>query len=549
MATLGVTSVTSITSATAASAPTQLVRKQEFDAALSSTASGVHTHPSTQITDFTEAAQDAVAGAFTDTQSVALVYDDGANQISGNVRLKAGGNIAVGPDGLYASGLAPYGYIPSGIHSPVTLTPSNSLDWSIDVNQVHSAEVRLRPNPGLNITPSGLSCDFGGSHFQVPYGDHTHSGLHNKVTVQNSATVALSIPNGDQLIQADVRLHPSPAPGGALIKNDSQGIYAYVGPSGVAAYAHTHAVATSAADGFMSAADKVKLDQYGPLLQLNGPVLYHRPDFLIQGDYVGGKKRWNQRMRVTHANVTARAPLMAMTLSLEVNGVLTGDNLTLPAGLAPSESSGTVTLGATYIETMEYARWYCSSGVPAASGVENAAALVNVEMNVEPALTAPPTVRLNAGGSATGSWSADAYYDAGSPGNVGNAIDVTAVTDPAPQAVYQAWRAKYSDAYPITWTIPGLGKGVDYNVRLHFSENYHNNPGDQVMKLEVLGATTQTLASYDIRSTAGAKFKADIRAFTLRADTAGRIRVRITPLAGTGGLYNCSLNGIEILPV
>ncbi|MEW6282450.1 MAG: tail fiber domain-containing protein, partial [Candidatus Eremiobacterota bacterium] len=48
--------------------------------------SPAHTHPSSQITDFAEAAQDAVGGMLTDTATIDFIYDDTAGTIAADVK-------------------------------------------------------------------------------------------------------------------------------------------------------------------------------------------------------------------------------------------------------------------------------------------------------------------------------------------------------------------------------------------------------------------------------------------------------------------------------
>lgn len=48
-------------------------------------ATAVHTHVASDITDFNEAAQDAIGGAFLDTATIDLTYNDGTNQFSADV--------------------------------------------------------------------------------------------------------------------------------------------------------------------------------------------------------------------------------------------------------------------------------------------------------------------------------------------------------------------------------------------------------------------------------------------------------------------------------
>lgn len=58
------------------------------------------TQLSTTISDFDEAAQDAVGGILTDTNSVDMTYDDGNNQIKADVKVVAAGGIEIQATGI-----------------------------------------------------------------------------------------------------------------------------------------------------------------------------------------------------------------------------------------------------------------------------------------------------------------------------------------------------------------------------------------------------------------------------------------------------------------
>ncbi|MEI8045347.1 MAG: discoidin domain-containing protein, partial [Verrucomicrobiota bacterium] len=68
---------------------------------------------------------------------------------------------------------------------------------------------------------------------------------------------------------------------------------------------------------------------------------------------------------------------------------------------------------------------------------------------------------INCGGGAVGWFGADAYVSGGSTWSSGNAIDTSAVTNPAPASVYQSQR--YGN---FTYTIPNLLTNGSYTVRL-----------------------------------------------------------------------------------
>src|SRR5205085_16309 len=85
-----------------------------------------------------------------------------------------------------------------------------------------------------------------------------------------------------------------------------------------------------------------------------------------------------------------------------------------------------------------------------------------------------PLTRIDSAGTANGGWVADVDFTGGRNGQPGTAaIDVTGVTNPAPQSVYQTTRIG-----SFTYTVPGY-TGT-HSVRLHFCETYWPVPPDTV---------------------------------------------------------------------
>jgi uncharacterized protein YjbJ (UPF0337 family) len=78
----GMIADTSSINLTYTDATPELKAEAIFGTSAGTVAEGNHTHTSAGITDFTEAAQDAVGGALLDTSSIDLTYNDGSNQIS-----------------------------------------------------------------------------------------------------------------------------------------------------------------------------------------------------------------------------------------------------------------------------------------------------------------------------------------------------------------------------------------------------------------------------------------------------------------------------------
>src|SRR5258706_6954678 len=95
----------------------------------------------------------------------------------------------------------------------------------------------------------------------------------------------------------------------------------------------------------------------------------------------------------------------------------------------------------------------------------------------------------------------DIGYSAGASNAYPNAIDVSGVTNPAPQGVYRTERWA-----PTTYSIPNLAPGAAYTVRLHFAETAFASAGQRAFNVAING--TAVLTNYDIFADAGAEFKA-----------------------------------------
>ena len=87
-------------------------------------------------------------------------------------------------------------------------------------------------------------------------------------------------------------------------------------------------------------------------------------------------------------------------------------------------------------------------------------------------------------------------------------INVSNVTNPAPQAVYQ--HERYG---PMTYTFGGLTPGVAYKVRLHWAEIYFNAANSRKFNVTING--TQVLTNFDIFAASGGMNIATIREYTV----------------------------------
>ena len=153
-------------------------------------------------------------------------------------------------------------------------------------------------------------------------------------------------------------------------------------------------------------------------------------------------------------------------------------------------------------------------------------------------ISATPTAltqgAINCGGSAVGSFIADAYFDSGTAFSTATAVTTNGLIAPAPTSVYQSQR--YG---ALTYTIPALVPNASYKLRLHFAEVYWTAAGQRVFNVSVNGAVA--LPNFDIFAAAGANFKGVIRECYAVADSQGRITIQLVTVTD-----NAAINGIEM---
>jgi hypothetical protein len=144
------------------------------------------------------------------------------------------------------------------------------------------------------------------------------------------------------------------------------------------------------------------------------------------------------------------------------------------------------------------------------------------------------SVQINCGGPAVASFIADADFAGGGTINHANTIDLSAVANPAPMAVYQTGRTGN-----FTYTISGFNPGSSHTVRLHFAETFFSAAGSRTFNVSING--TQVLTNFDIFAVTGARNKALIEQFTENASSTGDYVIAFT------SVINQSLvSGIEI---
>jgi hypothetical protein len=166
------------------------------------------------------------------------------------------------------------------------------------------------------------------------------------------------------------------------------------------------------------------------------------------------------------------------------------------------------------------------------------ALLPSSKVHAAAAAAGTDVVALNSGGSASGSFAADANFVAGGSWTYKSTstIDTGGVTNPAPQAVYQAER----EGANISYTIPGLTAGTTYTVRLSFAELWWTAAGQRVFNVSI--NNTRVLSNFDIFATAGTRNKAITESFSATASSTGTIAIALTAVTN-----NAALNALEIV--
>jgi hypothetical protein len=150
-------------------------------------------------------------------------------------------------------------------------------------------------------------------------------------------------------------------------------------------------------------------------------------------------------------------------------------------------------------------------------------------------------IEINSGGGNASPFVADTGYSGGQTASTTAAIDVSGLSYPAPQAVYQSWRTGVKKAANFSYALGGLAAGSAYSLRLHFAENSLARSGARKFDVTVNGA--KVLSAFDIYANAGGKNKALIKTFNTTANGSGQIVVSFTAVTAAQPPI---VNGIEI---
>ncbi len=241
-------------------------------------------------------------------------------------------------------------------------------------------------------------------------------------------------------------------------------------------------------------------------------------------------------------SVTASFRMQTYTLTVAKagagSGLVTGAGIDCGTTCSASFTGGTiVTLSASASSGSTFDGW---SGACSASATASCVVTMNSAQSVTATFTSIPvgvTVAVNAGGAATGSFLADAYFSGGSTYSTTNTIDTSLLTGTAPpQAVLQTER--YGE---FTYTVPGFTAGSAALVTLYFSESYWTAAGQRTFNVAVNGATV--LTAFDIFASAGGANRAIARTFDATVNGSGQVVIAFTR---GGGPDNPKVTGISV---
>ena len=153
------------------------------------------------------------------------------------------------------------------------------------------------------------------------------------------------------------------------------------------------------------------------------------------------------------------------------------------------------------------------------------------------ASVARPIYAVASGSSSGAQWfTADSCYSGGYTYSTGSPIDVSQVSRPAPQQVYQVERfGNY------TYTFTSLKVSSPYKIRLHFAEIYWFSAGQRIFNVIING--TQVLSNFDIFQAAGGSNIALVKEYTMLSDSSGTITIQMVTIKD-----NAKTSGVEITP-
>jgi uncharacterized repeat protein (TIGR02543 family) len=332
--------------------------------------------------------------------------------------------------------------------------------------------------PVTTPPPGGVSINAGGSATGSFTADQYYSG---GSTYTNTATIDMS----------QITTNPPPA---AIFNTERYGAMTYTIPNLTAGSAQT--VTLYFAETYVTAAGQRLFN-----VSINGTAALSNFDIYASA---GGANRAIARSFNTTANASGQVVIqfIAGTQSPKVNGITVAGGGPPPTTPPPTTPPVTTPPPTTPPPT------------------------------TPPVTTPPPSaVSINAGGSATGSFTADQYFSGGSTYTNSNTIDTSQVGS-VPAAVFQSER--YG---AMTYTIPN--RSGAQTVTLYFAETYVTAAGQRVFNVSINGAAV--LSNFDIYASAGGQNRAIARPFTTTANASGQVVIQFTAVT-----ENPKINGITV---
>lgn len=496
-----------------------MVRKGEHDTALAGKAAASHTHASTAITDWASAVHATVDAWLTDSWSIG--WSGGV----ASVNLKDGGHLSEDAGGVFINVASLAAALPAAAndHVAATVLSSDTISFSISGQQI-TGSVILASGGGLEVA-GGLKCNFGTGAGEVAEGNHTHANDHAALTKQNSNSIALTL--AGQELTASLKRAAGDA-NQVQLNESASGVSVPVGTtsSTCAKGDHTHAVATSGSAGFLSAADKVKLDA----AVAGAPdceSMFQSVPTLSLNDYIGGRVRFSHAIRVKE--YIASAP-SAVSPAAAVTPEFAGLNPSTYAVFGDGEQLAEHSPSDLVIPPNQWIRLKAGGAMPAGT-----------EARVVWQRSAHPRWRVNVPGAGVWPFFGTQHIDMTGTLPLGglSAADLTGLVDPAPAAVYQNVLTSVGAAF-FTGSFPGHSVGTIYTVRFHFRTS-GGSPGDVVLDLQAVGETTVNATGVDLIALVGNNH-GYIHELQVKPDASGIITAKVIP--NVGGL---TWSGLEII--
>ncbi|MGO9468528.1 MAG: malectin domain-containing carbohydrate-binding protein, partial [Isosphaeraceae bacterium] len=145
------------------------------------------------------------------------------------------------------------------------------------------------------------------------------------------------------------------------------------------------------------------------------------------------------------------------------------------------------------------------------------------------------TIAADDSGGLTPPFVYDTDFSGGSTGSTAAVIGTGGVTDSAPEAVYQTYRAGSS-----SYTLTGLTASASYTLRLHFADPTSTAAGQRQFDVSVNGTTA--LTNFDIFAAAGGADQAVVESLAVTASAQGQLTISFAYGAAGAPL----VNGIEL---